>query len=300
MDSTRRGFTLIEVLVVICLVAILLGLLLPSIQGVRESASRMVCQNNCRQIGLGLINYCAKDGVFPPGYRTEKGKEQGPGWGWATYTLPYLELSESQNIHLDKSLLDSVNSEGRVLRLKTFLCPSDEPQDLVVVTQLDPLLTTDLAPASYVGVFGNQKLLDNTIGDGDGVLFRDSKVKVIDITDGTGNTIVVGERNSQLGRATWVGVVPGKVALFPERKTDNEQIGPALVLGTTGSSNDDPPHVPNSPACGPDNFGSRHKGGANFVFADGSVRFLSSNINPSTWWNLGRRASGGNKEIRED
>jgi prepilin-type N-terminal cleavage/methylation domain-containing protein/prepilin-type processing-associated H-X9-DG protein len=332
----RRAFTLIELLVVIAIIAILIGLLLPAVQKVRESAARMQCKNNLKQIGLALHAYHDREGQLPSGYLASNPagpdytQDGGPGWGWAAKILPDLEQGTVyKQIDFTKDITDPVNAAVRQQVLKVFLCPSDGGQDTFTVQTIagggtlangpfTPLLDINSQPVvvahgGYVGIFGNPEITPDpgfvtqdidpvTMQDlrgpaRRGIFYRNSPTQFRDITDGLSNTVMVGERSSNLAYTTWTGSVTGAAVPPPVGSTSSGEGAPVLCLGHTGDASDVPPHTPNSPVNHVDDFWSYHAMGVNFLFCDGSVQSVTNTINPAIWWALGTRA--GNDTSRD-
>jgi len=278
----RRGFTLIELLIVLAIIAILVGLLLPGVQRARETASRISCENNLKQIGLALHNYHDDYQAFPPGYRasgpySDGATDTAPGWGWSSFILPYLEQG---GLYGELNLSDPVQKSSSIKTLvKIYLCPSDiTPGSAFTVLDAFGNSICSAAPISYAACCGSDAS-ETTDQTGNGIFYRNSCTRMGNITDGTSNTILIGERAWSNANGTWSGAISGGVIV---RGQDNpcQPVVPGawfpaatLVLAHAHLNNAvlDP-----DGSAGMDDFGSRHPGGSNFVFADGSVHFLRS------------------------
>ena len=286
---SRRAFTLIELLVVIAIIAVLIALLVPAVQKVREAASRLQCQNNLKQIGLAMHSYHDRMKSFPAGYVSQVNAQDddlGPGWGWAAYLLDDLEqgnLKRQINFALD--IGNNANATARVQSLPVFLCPSDSPPPPFIPEDA----TASLAFASYVAMFGPAKITKDS-GDDTGIFYRNSRTRIGDITDGTSNTLMVGERASRIAYSSWTGALTGCEVKPNSPTTYGNGSAAVLCLGHTGYAANE--ETPNNSLNFVEDFSSQHTGGVNFVFADGTVRFIPNSINPAVWEALGTRAGG--------
>ncbi len=280
-----RGFTLIELLVVIALIVVLTALCLPAIQHARDEARKAQCQNNLKQFGLALHNYHDSSRVFPPGW-TQYHPQPGPEtrFGWAVFVLPYLDqvrLYKQFNFQTQRA--EPLNLFQT--RFAVYRCPEDPSPD-------NNSQRGEFGTMNYSGNFGPvapPRWMANgstefwpgqapTLTETNGLAFLNSRVAVRDILDGTSNTLLLGERSVTGGAAIWMGVRGN------EFETDQ----------VTDCS---PGHEINSGEAG---FSSRHTGGANFLFCDGTVRFLSEKIESGpgdqqqmkTYQKLSHRADG--------
>jgi prepilin-type N-terminal cleavage/methylation domain-containing protein/prepilin-type processing-associated H-X9-DG protein len=297
-----RGFTLIELLVVIAIIAVLIALLLPAVQAAREAARRAQCSNNLKQIGLAMHDYHSTHDVFPPGYITStetsqpNSPETGPGWAWGTMLLNKVEQSAVYNAtNFSLPITDPASQTVRTISLSVFLCPSSTGGSgpVILKNAAGTTLVTDLSPGQYVASAG-QLEVEEFPANNNGVFYRNSRNGVRDVTDGTSMTLMAGERSRNTADATWVGVIPrSQVCTNPRWSVRSCETANVMVLGHTGPSPDQRwVDVPNYKGAGADDFWSLHPGGCNFLFCDGSVRFVKESVNPKIFSYLSTRAGG--------
>jgi prepilin-type N-terminal cleavage/methylation domain-containing protein/prepilin-type processing-associated H-X9-DG protein len=273
-NSCRGGFTLIELLTVIAIMSILLGLILAAVQNARHAALRLKCANNLHQIGLAAQMYHNENGCFPAGMRYQAGRDPYQLMSWHAQLLPYVEQKPlwtvTQNaFRQNPDALVNPPHVGLSTVIPVFTCPADPRVDSAQVAQREQLL---VGLTSYLGVEGKDVF---TL---DGVLFRDSRIRIADITDGTSQTLLVGERpastDCQFG--WWYAGVGQRHTGSADMVLGVEE--PNLLVVTRGSCPPGtyrfgPGRLDNQ--CDMFHFWSLHSEGAHFLFADGSVHFLN-------------------------
>jgi prepilin-type N-terminal cleavage/methylation domain-containing protein/prepilin-type processing-associated H-X9-DG protein len=292
----RSGFTLIELLVVIAIIGVLIGLLVPAVQKVREAASRLKCENNLHQIGLALHNYHDRMNGFPLGYQSQVASDNsdlGPGWGWAAFLLDDLEQNNlRRQIRFDLQISDPANAAVRVVTVPVLVCPSEPKTGTFTVVDANGNGICDVARASYTamnGVLG----VSGDAWDNNGAFIRNRGMRIAEITDGLSNTLFVGERATNMSSATWTGAVTNGVVPAQRYQSVSDQLANAELASALVLSHGSHDHLPNNPLVfDADATSSYHVLGVNFLFGDGSVRPIGNAINGLVYEALLTRAGG--------
>ncbi|MBN2294116.1 MAG: DUF1559 domain-containing protein [Pirellulales bacterium] len=286
------GFTLVELLVVIAIIGILIALLLPAVQAAREAARRMQCTNNLKQLGLAAQLYHDARGSFPPGQTIINA---WGGWQWSTLILPYVEATNiGERINYDYASNQYVDPNRQLLRtlLPFYGCPSAGSLNLVSCCGA---YANGGAGAEHIAAMHYGGISTHTYpagkcastNAGSGCLYTESKVRLVDITDGTSQTLLIGER------IPYPDDDPVK-PLMPGCTGGNCNFGPAWagISAVTTRYGINNPSGPGGMWFHPNGIQSRHAGGANFAFVDGHVAFLTEDIRLDTLWALTTRAPG--------
>ncbi|QDU75870.1 hypothetical protein Pan97_29120 [Bremerella volcania] len=291
--AKRYGFTLVELLVVIAIIGVLISLLLPAVQAARESARRMQCSNNLKQIGLAMHNYHDTFGSLPSGYvddPNDSGGVDGFGWAWGALILDQIEqtaLRDQLSVGA-QNVSQAVQNNLELLQtnLPAYRCPSAPDPDINPHWDFNG---SNLALSNYVGVtgFGWSQVAGNAETRG-GPLYRNSQVTFADIHDGTSNTLLAGEKmlknlqsGNVLGGAVWAA--SNRTNVMGTHTTTSDSVGSVLGGGhPLHPVNGDPEAAGGSLGWAPMVFMSQHPGGAQFALCDGSARFISENLDQNT------------------
>ncbi len=270
-NSRNEGFTLVELLVVIAIIGILLGLLIPAVMMALESARKVACKNNLRQIGVALVNHHDTYGAFPAGIEWNHPQKM-PLSSWAVKLYPYLEqqsLFDQAQADYGRgfSVFGPIPHRGVSHAVPTFSCPSDGRAETTQFARN----RLYVALTNYLGIIGTDQQAK------DGVLFADSHIRIRNIRDGTSHTVMVGERPPS--QDMWFGWLYSGLGI--------DQGTADVVLGVQERNNRYDmlsecslrrawfKHTSFSDPCHVLHYWSFHPGGAMFLSADGSVRFFA-------------------------
>lgn len=321
MARPRNGFTLIELLVVIAIIAVLIALLLPAVQAAREAARRAQCINNLKQIGIAMHNYHDVVGTLPPGTRSSVCGT------WQMFILPFMEASPLFNSYnqMGSYLLPdkSKNPDGNLRyggicnttctgsRFNTFTCPSDTPTKIGNVTEHNYVvnfgnagffqeLQTSSSGATYATpYYATGVWLGAPFSDSDPSFYpsRQRTYNLSSLTDGTSNTLMASETvqsqdGSFRGYTWWGDASAFETWLVPNSRLPDVTQGYCTSIFPVVT----PPNPPCMNATGTQGptyaARSRHPGGVNTVFCDGSVKFIKNSIYLNTWRALSTSQGG--------
>ena len=277
----RPGFTLVELLVVIAIIGILIGLLLPAVQAAREAARRIQCMNQTAQQAIAFHTFELSYGSFPSGVTNPDGPIRyeaiGEHTSWTVRILSFME-GETLFKHYDAAL-GVYAPENRLVRrtkIMTYLCPSTSPKFIFLDDGTEAGFASNFAGVSN----STEKPIDK---DNDGVLFLNSRMPIYEIKDGTSNTLLLAEKNTEDDQLGWMS---GTRDTLRNTVISNE------YRGSNYKNSANTPPAATIGALDVGGFSSKHTGGFNAASCDGSVKFISWAIDKDVFRTLGNRADG--------
>ena len=304
-QNRKHGFTLVELLVVIAIIGVLVALLMPAVQAAREAARRNQCLNKMKQLALANHNYLSARRVFPPGHthpRTPPCAGSGLNGGppWSVLILPYIEGGAVQDeFDMTGAMTSTKNAPGTTQNDAVWAKPNSNYQ-----CPSDPDSRSDINNSNYFGVQGGGPIslaMCTTVSPGmrvfytNGVLYHNSKTSTKDISDGTSKTFLLGETKYQRTRdsasdthlgwasAAWANGSSGRPGVLAAAVVSINSVD------ASGGTPDPPLNILNYYTR---LFGSLHPGGCHFAMCDGSVHFISDDINLETYETLAQRGDG--------
>ena len=272
----RRGFSLLELLVVIAIVAVLIGLLIPAVQKIRESANRMKCTNNLRQLALAVHNYHDANGYFPPGGNNLIGDSMAHDnnrnmWSWTYHILPFIESENSHNEPDPQRVYGMINS--------SMYCPSRRV----------PQTYAGWAKTDYAGCAGNSPIgADGIFARGE--LGGPNPVRLADVTDGLSRTVMLGEK--RLNKAEFGRSLDDNEPFVNSGWNDDYEVYRTGTLQPAQDSNE------SGETASHTMFGSAHPTGFNVAMGDGSVRHLRFSLDLVTFRHACIRNDGGTYDLK--